>query len=82
MSGSSLYTMLLLGMGLRRFSVIPRNIPIIKEIISHLSYIEAAETISHIDAIESSDDMALWLKNVNKRLLADVLPRLPVSVGV
>ncbi|MBN2037537.1 MAG: phosphoenolpyruvate--protein phosphotransferase [Chitinispirillaceae bacterium] len=82
MAGNPLHTVLLVGMGLRRFSVIPRTIPIIKELVSHLSYVEAAESISHIDAIDSTQDMSRWLKNLNKRLLGDVLSKLPVAVEV
>ena len=82
MAGNPLHTVLLVGLGLRRFSVIPRNIPLIKEIISHLSYVEAAESISHIDAIDSTEDMSRWLKNLNRRLLGEVLAKLPVSVDV
>ncbi|MGA2506892.1 MAG: phosphoenolpyruvate--protein phosphotransferase [Chitinispirillaceae bacterium] len=82
MAGNPLHAVLLTGLGLRRFSVIPRNIPLIKEIISNISYVEAAESISHIDAIDSTEDMSRWLKNLNKRLLGDVLAKLPVSVEV
>jgi len=82
MAGNPLHTVLLTGLGLRRFSVIPRSIPLIKEIISHISYVEAAESISHIDAIDSTEDMSRWVKNLNKRLLGDVLAKLPVSVEV
>ena len=82
MAGNPLHAVLLAGLGLRRFSVIPRSIPLIKEIISHISYVEAAESISHIDAIDSTEDMSRWLKNLNKRLLGDVLDKLPVSVEV
>jgi phosphoenolpyruvate-protein phosphotransferase (PTS system enzyme I) len=82
MAGNPLHAVLLVGLGLRRFSVIPRAIPVIKELISHLSYAEAAESISHIDAIDSTEDMSRWLRNLNKRLLGDVLSQLPVSVEV
>jgi phosphotransferase system, enzyme I, PtsP len=82
MAGNPLHAVLLVGLGLRRFSVIPRSVPLIKEIISHISYVEAAESISHIDAIDSTEDMSRWLKNLNKRLLGDVLAKLPVSVEV
>ena len=71
MAGNPLHAVLLAGLGLRRFSVIPRNIPLIKEIISNISYVEAAESISHIDAIDSTEDMSRWLKNLNKRLLGE-----------
>ncbi|NLD99236.1 MAG: phosphoenolpyruvate--protein phosphotransferase [Fibrobacter sp.] len=82
MAGNPLHTVLLVGLGLRRFSVIPRNIPLIKELIANISFAEAAESISHIEAIESTEDMSYWLKNLNKRLLGDVLQKLPMSVDV
>jgi phosphotransferase system enzyme I (PtsI) len=82
MAGNPLHCVLLLGLGLRRFSVIPRNIPLIKEIVSHISYLEAAESISHINAIDSTEDMSRWCKNLNRRLLGDVLDRFPVTVEV
>lgn len=82
MAGNPIHTVLLVGLGLRKFSVIPRNIPLIKEIIANISFAEAAESISHIDAIESTEDMDGWLKNLNRRLLGDVLDKLPLTVGV
>jgi phosphotransferase system enzyme I (PtsI) len=82
MAGNPMHTVLLVGLGLKRFSVIPRNIPLIKEIIANVSYAEAAESISHIDAIESTEDMSQWLKTLNRRLLGDVLQQLPITVDV
>ena len=82
MAGNPLHTVLLVGLGLRRFSVIPRSIPLIKELIANISFAEAAESISHIEALESTEDMSHWLKNLNKRLLGEVLQKLPVSVDV
>jgi len=82
MAGNPMHAVLLVGLGLRRFSVIPRNIPILKEIIANISYAEAAESISHIDAISSTPELAQWLKNLNKRLLGDVLTKLPIEVDV
>jgi phosphotransferase system enzyme I (PtsI) len=82
MAGNPMHTVLLLGLGLKRFSVIPRNIPLIKELVANISIAEAAESISHIDAIESTEDMAQWIKSLNKRLLGDVLPTLPLTVDV
>lgn len=82
MAGNPMHTVLLVGLGLRRFSVIPRNIPLIKELVNNISFAEAAESISHIDAIESTEDMSQWLKGLNKRLLGDVLQTLPLTVDV
>ncbi|MDR0331772.1 MAG: phosphoenolpyruvate--protein phosphotransferase [Chitinispirillales bacterium] len=83
MAGHPLHTVLLVGLGLRRFSVMPRSIPLIKEIISNISFAEAAESISHIDVIESMDDMLAWLKNLNARLLGDLMKRIPyIETGI
>ena len=76
MAGDPFLTILLVGLGLRRFSVIPRNIPIIKEIISSISYAEAAENVAHIDAIESTEGMQKWVNAINQRMLAGVFERL------
>ncbi|MBN1308731.1 MAG: phosphoenolpyruvate--protein phosphotransferase [Chitinispirillaceae bacterium] len=81
MAGNWMHTALLVGLGLRRFSVIPRTIPIIKEIIANISSAKAAESVSHIDAISGTPE-AQWLANLNRRLLGDVLERLPVEVEV
>ena len=82
MAGHPLHTILLIGLGLRRFSVMPRSIPLIKEIIANISYAEATESITHIDAIESMDQALKWLKNLNHRLLGDVLKKVPYIEGV
>ena len=82
MAGNAFHTVLLVGLGLQRFSMIPRNIPIIKELISHISYAEAAESVSHIDSFDSTEDVSHWLKNLNKRLAGDFLEKLPQSTEV
>lgn len=82
MAGNPLHTVLLVGLGLRRFSVIPRVIPVIKELIANISFAEAAESVSHLEAIDSTTELAQWLKNLNKRLLGDVLSTLPIQVEV
>jgi phosphotransferase system enzyme I (PtsI) len=82
MAGNAFHTVLLVGMGLQRFSMIPRNIPIIKELISRISYAEAAETVSHIDSLETTEDVSRWLKNLNKRFVGDLFEKLPQSTEV
>jgi phosphotransferase system enzyme I (PtsI) len=77
MAGNPMHAVLLAGMGLRRFSVMPRSIPLIKEILANISFAEAAEAITHIEAIESTEEMTQLLKNLNIRLLGDVLKRIP-----
>jgi phosphotransferase system enzyme I (PtsI) len=82
MAGNAFHTILLAGLGLQRFSMIPRNIPIIKELISRISFAEAAESVSHIDSFDSTEDVSHWLKNLNKRLIGDFLERLPLTTEV
>ncbi len=77
MAGNPHHTLLLIGLGLRRFSVIPRNIPIIKELVSKISLVEAMEHISHIDAIDSTKNMANWLTSLNQKLLGDAIEKYP-----
>jgi phosphotransferase system enzyme I (PtsI) len=77
MAGHPMHTVLLVGLGLRRFSVIPRSVPLIKEIIANISFAEVAASVSMIDVIESTDEMLEWLKNLNNRLIGDVLKRIP-----
>ena len=43
MSGEPIYTMLLLGLGLRQLSVTPHNIPEIKKIIRSITIEEAKQ---------------------------------------
>jgi len=41
---------------------------LIKELIANVSYAEAAESISHIDSIDSPEEMSEWLKQVESEL--------------
>ncbi len=79
MAGNPFYTVLLVGLGLRRFSVMPRSVPVVKEIISRVSFVAAEEAVSHLEGIDSTDASAGWLKTINKRLLDNTLQELGVS---
>ena len=65
-------------MGLHRFSVIPRVIPVLKEIISQIHFAEAQEAVSHMEAIDSPREVKQWVKRINKRMVGDVLERLNI----
>lgn len=82
MAGNAMHTILLVGLGLKRFSVIPRNIPILKELISRISFAEASESVSHVDSFDSTEDVSRWLKNLNRRVLGDLLDKLPLTAEV
>lgn len=57
MAGSPLYTILLIGLGLTRFSVSSHNIPAIKEIISFTSFSKTQEQISHLLSMANPEEM-------------------------
>jgi phosphoenolpyruvate-protein phosphotransferase (PTS system enzyme I) len=78
MAGNAFYTALLVGLGLRRFSVNPRSIPVIKELVSKISFAEVAESASHLESLDSTEEVYRWLKNLNRRMFVDILDRLPV----
>ena len=79
MAGDPVHTVLLVGLGLKRFSVIPRNIPLLKEIISKISFAEASESVSHLEAIESTEGVSRWLKSLNRRMAGEVFDSLPYN---
>ena len=79
MAGNAFHTALLVGLGLKRFSVIPKNIPILKELISKISFAEAAEGVSHMESLDSTEAVSKWLKNFNRRILGDSLDKLHLS---
>jgi phosphotransferase system enzyme I (PtsI) len=82
MAGNPTYTVLLVGMGLKRFSIMPRNIPVVKELVSKISYAEVAECVFHMESLESTEEVALWLKNINKRMVGDVFDKLSITAEV
>ncbi len=82
MAGNPFHTIMLIGMGLKRFSVVPRCIPVLKELISKTSFADAAESVSHIEAISTTTELNEWLHNLNKRVLGDLLPHLPFFADV
>jgi len=82
MAGNAFHTILLVGLGLQRFSMFPRNIPIIKELISRISFAEAAESVSHLDSFDTTEELSRWLKNLNKRMLGDFFEKLPMTMEV
>ncbi|MFP4418498.1 MAG: phosphoenolpyruvate--protein phosphotransferase [Chitinivibrionales bacterium] len=81
MAGDPFHTVLLVGLGLKRFSVIPRNIPIIKELISQISFAEASESVSHMEAIITPEDIVKWVKRINNRMIGPLLNKLPITIN-
>jgi len=62
MSGNPLYTMLLLGMGLRRLSVPPSAIPEIKKIVRSISIAQCEPLARRALSMENARDIKNYLR--------------------
>ena len=71
MSGSPLYTMLLLGMGLRRFSVAPSAIPEVKNICRRVTIPECEAVAERVLTMENSRDVKTYLKEEVKKFVEE-----------
>jgi phosphotransferase system enzyme I (PtsI) len=73
MSGEPIYTMLLLGLGLRQLSVTPHNIPEIKKIIRSVSIPEAVLVAQEVLRMETARDVNNYLREQTRRILPEVV---------
>src|SRR5262249_5851239 len=73
MSGDPIYTMLLLGLGLRQLSVTPQNIPEIKKVIRSVSIDEAKQIAQEALRLETARDVNSYLREKTRRILPEVL---------
>jgi phosphotransferase system enzyme I (PtsI) len=69
MSGNSLYTMLLLGLGLRQFSVPPSAIPEIKKVCRSVTIERCEAVAAHVMTLENARDIKSYLKEELKKVL-------------
>ncbi|MEI7685404.1 MAG: phosphoenolpyruvate--protein phosphotransferase [Planctomycetota bacterium] len=72
MSGEPMYTMLLLGMGLRQLSVTPQNIPEIKKIIRSITLDEAKQVAQEALRHDTARDVNNYLREQTRRILPEV----------
>jgi len=73
MSGEPIYTLLLLGMGLRQLSVTPHKIPEIKKIIRSVSLDEAKQVAQEVMCLETPRDVNNYLREQTRRILPEVV---------
>jgi phosphotransferase system enzyme I (PtsI) len=73
MSGDPLYTMLLLGLGLRQLSVTPHSIPEIKTLIRAVTIEEAALVAQEAMRLETARDVNNYLREQTRRVLPEVV---------
>jgi len=72
MSGSPTYTMLLLGMGLRRFSVTPSAIPEVKHVCRHVSIEQCEAVAKRVLTMENARDIKSYLNGELKKRVPDI----------
>jgi phosphotransferase system enzyme I (PtsI) len=73
MSGDPIYTMLLIGLGLRQLSVTPQNIPEIKKIIRTVTLQEAKDVAEAALKLDSARDVNNYLRDRTRRILPELV---------
>jgi phosphotransferase system enzyme I (PtsI) len=73
MSGEPIYTLLLLGMGLKQLSVTPHNIPEIKKIVRSVSLDEARQVAREALGLETARDVNNYLREQTRRILPELV---------
>lgn len=72
MSGDPLYTMLLLGMGIRQLSAAPHSIPTIKRVIRSVTVEECGAVAQEAMRLETARDVNNYLREQTRRILPEV----------
>jgi len=68
-SGEPLYTLLLLGLGLRHLSVTPHSIPEVKKLIRSATVDSAVETAREVLRLDTARDVNNYLREQTRRIL-------------
>ena len=72
MSGSPTYTMLLIGLGLRNFSVTPSAIPEIKRVCRSVTLDQCQNVAQRVLAMESARDVKMYLKEELRKIVPEL----------
>jgi phosphotransferase system enzyme I (PtsI) len=72
MAGDPLATILLLGLGLDEFSVVPNMLPEIKKIIRGVKYSEAQKVARLVLKMKTEDEIKEYLKSMMKKKFPDI----------
>jgi phosphoenolpyruvate-protein phosphotransferase (PTS system enzyme I) len=73
MSGDPLYTILLMGLGLRQLSMTPQNLPEIKKIIRSITIEEAKQIAQEAMRYDTARDVNNYLREQTRRILPEVV---------
>ena len=72
MAGDPLATILLLGLGLDEFSVVPNRLPEIKKIIRSVKYSDAQKVAKQVLVSKTEDEIKDLLRSIMKKKFPDV----------
>jgi phosphotransferase system enzyme I (PtsI) len=72
MAGDPLATILLVGLGLDEFSVVPTVLPEIKKIIRSIRYTEAVKVAEHALTLKSEDEIEKYLRHLMKQKFPEI----------
>jgi phosphotransferase system enzyme I (PtsI) len=73
MSGDPLYTLLLLGLGLRQLSATPHNLPEVKQVLRSATVAEAVALAREVLRLETARDVNNYLREQTRRILPEVM---------
>jgi len=73
MSGYPMYTMLLLGLGIRQLSVPPAAIPEIKQVCRSVSLAQCEEVAARAMALEHARDVAAYLREATRKAVPELV---------
>jgi phosphotransferase system enzyme I (PtsI) len=73
MSGDPIYTLLLLGMGLRQLSATPHHIPEVKKVVRSITVGEAEQVAREVSRLETARDVTSYLREQTRRLVPEVV---------
>jgi phosphoenolpyruvate-protein phosphotransferase (PTS system enzyme I) len=73
MSGDPVYTIMLLGLGLRQLSMTPQSIPEIKKVIRSINIEEAKQVAQEAMRFETARDVNNYLRDQTRRILPEVV---------
>lgn len=76
MSGDPVYTLLLLGLGLRQFSVTPHNIPEIKKVVRSVTIAEAKKVANRALRLDTAGEVTRYLRNRTRHIVPELIDEL------
>lgn len=79
MSGEPIYTMLLVGLGLRQLSATPHNIPEIKKVIRSITLADAEKVAARVLRLDTARDISNYLRNRTKKVIPELVDDARVS---